>query len=81
MEPLTLVGRAQAPLREEEWKQLDGAVVRAVRRVLVGRKVLPVKQLAGVGVMTVDWDEISEMSPAVISMYGETPAEDIMLTV
>jgi len=31
MDPLTLVGRAQAPLREEEWKQLDEAVVRAVR--------------------------------------------------
>ena len=74
-----MVGRAQAPLREEEWKQLDEAVVKAVQPVLVGRRVLPVKQLAGVGVMTVDWDEISEMSEAVISMYGETPAEDIVV--
>jgi len=79
MDPLTLVGRAQAPLVEEEWKQLDEAVVKAVKPVLVGRRVLPVKQLAGVGVMTVDWDEISEMSEALISMYGETPAEDIVV--
>lgn len=79
MDPLTLVGRAQAPLVEEEWRQLDEAVVKAVKPVLVGRRVLPVKQLAGVGVMTVDWDEISEMSEALISMYGETPAEDIIV--
>lgn len=78
MEPLQLVGRAQAPLVEEEWRQLDEAVVKAVQPVLVGRRVLPVKQLAGVGVMTVDWDEISEMSEALISMYSETPAEDII---
>jgi len=46
---------------------------------LVGRRVLPVKALAGVGVMTVDWDELSEMSQAHISMYGETPAEDTII--
>jgi len=79
MDPLHLVGRAQAPLVEEEWKQLDEAVVKAVRPVLVGRRVLPVKPLAGVGVMTVSWDELTEMSDALISMYGETPAEDIIV--
>ena len=79
MDPLTLVGRAQAPLVEEEWKQLDEAVVRVAQPVLVGRRVLPVKQLAGVGVMTVTWDELTEMSEAVISMYGETPAEDTVV--
>lgn len=79
MDPLTLVGREQAPLVEEEWRQLDEAVVKAAQPVLVGRRVLPVKQLAGVGVMTVSWDEISEMSEALISMYGETPAEDIIV--
>lgn len=79
MDPLRLVGAGQAPLVEEEWKQLDEAVVRAVQPVLVGRRVLPVKQLAGVGVMTVAWDELTEMSEALISMYGETPAEDIIV--
>jgi len=79
MEPLQFVGRAQAPLIEEEWKQLDEAVVKAARRVLVGRKVLPVYNLADVGVMEVQWDELTEMSPATISMYGETPVEDIIV--
>jgi len=79
MDPLQLVGTAQAPLTEEQWKQLDEAVVRAVQPVLVGRRVLPAKQLAGVGVMTVTWDELTEMSEAIISMYGETPAEDIIV--
>jgi len=79
MDPLHLVGRAQAPLVEEEWKQLDEAVVRAVQPVLVGRRVLPVKALAGIGVMTVTWDELTEMGAALISMYGETPAEDQVL--
>ena len=79
MDPLHLVGRAQAPLVEEEWKQLDEAVVKAARPVLVGRRVLPVKPLAGVGVMTVNWDELTEMSEALLSMYGETPAEDIIV--
>jgi uncharacterized linocin/CFP29 family protein len=78
MEPLRLVGRAQAPLIEEEWKQLDEAVVKAARRVLVGRKVLPVYNVADVGVMEVQWDELTDMSPATISMYGETPVEDII---
>lgn len=78
MDPLRLVGREQAPLIEEEWKQLDEAVVKAARRVLVGRKVLPVYNLADVGVMEVQWDELTEMSPATISMYGETPIEDII---
>ncbi|MFQ6064127.1 MAG: family 1 encapsulin nanocompartment shell protein [Candidatus Bathyarchaeia archaeon] len=78
MEPLTLVGREQAPLVEEEWKQLDEAVVKAARRVLVGRKVLPVYNLADVGVMEVQWDELTELSPATISMYGETPIEDVI---
>jgi len=78
MEPLHLVGRAQAPLVEEQWKQLDEAVVKAARRVLVGRKVLPIYNLADVGVMQVQWDELTEMSPALISMYGETPAEDVI---
>lgn len=77
MDPLQLVGRSQAPLVEEQWKQLDEAVVKAARRVLVGRKVLPVYNLADVGVMQVQWDELTEMSPALISMYGETPAEDV----
>lgn len=79
MDPLTLVGRAQAPLVEEEWEQLDEAVVKAVQPVLVGRRVLPVKPLAGVGVMSVQWDKLTEMSEAVVSMYGETPAEDIIV--
>lgn len=78
MDPLRLVGREQAPLIEEEWKQLDEAVVKAARRVLVGRKVLPVYNLADVGVMEVQWDELTEMSPATISMYSETPVEDII---
>lgn len=78
MDPLRLVGRAQAPLVEEEWKQLDEAIVKAARRVLVGRKVLPVYNLADVGVMEVQWDELTELSPATISMYGETPIEDII---
>jgi len=78
MDPLQLVGRAQAPLVEEQWKQLDEAVVKAARRVLVGRKVLPIYNLADVGVMQVQWDELTEMSRALISMYGETPAEDVI---
>lgn len=79
MDPLHLVGRAQAPLMEEQWKQLDEAVVKAARRVLVGRKVLPIYNLADVGVMEVQWDKESDLSPARISMYGETPAEDILV--
>lgn len=79
MDPLTLVGRAQAPLVEEEWKVLDAAVVKAARPVLVGRRVLPVKKLAGPGVMSIQWDKLSEMSEALVSMYGETPSEDIII--
>jgi len=78
MDPLKLVGRAQAPLVEEEWQELDEAVVRAAQRVMVGRRILPVFNLESIGVMQVQWDEMAELSEGTLSMYGETPAEDII---
>jgi len=73
-----MVGRSQAPLVEEEWAQIDEAVVRAATRVLVGRRLLPVFPLESVGVMEVQWDVQAELSEATLSMYGETPAEDVI---
>lgn len=79
MEPLTLVGRHQSPLVEEEWKKIDEAVVRAATPQLVGRRLLPTYNLGGWGFMTVSWDELTEMSEATLDMYGETPSEDIIV--
>jgi len=63
---------------EEEWQQIDESVVREAQRVMVGRRVLPVYPLESVGVMEVQWDVQAELSDAILSMYGETPSEDII---
>jgi uncharacterized linocin/CFP29 family protein len=47
------LGRDLAPLSEEQWKQLDELVVGTARKVLVGRRVLPVYGPLGAGPVAV----------------------------
>ncbi len=47
------LSRDEAPLSAEEWSKLDEAVVNAARKLLVGRRFIPLTGPLGVGVQTV----------------------------
>ncbi len=51
--------REDAPLTAEEWTRLDDLVVQAARKVLVGRRFLPLYGPVGAGVQTVPVDSFS----------------------
>lgn len=51
--------RDDAPLTEREWERLDGMVVSAARRVLVGRRFISLAGPFGMGMQVVPLDKIS----------------------
>lgn len=63
--------RESAPLREEDWKQIDQLVVEVARRQLVGRRVVPVFGPLGAGAQDVDYDVFAGTDEAVVSTLGE----------
>lgn len=56
-------------------KQIDAELVEPLRRVLVGRKLVPVTPPAGFGVSAVEWSKVTEMSAGMVS-YAFTANED-----
>jgi uncharacterized linocin/CFP29 family protein len=64
--------RSTAPLREEEWRQIDTLVVEVARRQLVGRRFIPVFGPLGAGTQDVDYDVFTGTDAAVVSTLGES---------
>lgn len=64
--------RSSAPLRDEEWRQIDTLVVEVARRQLVGRRFIPVFGPLGAGTQDVDYDVFTGTDQAVISTLGES---------
>jgi uncharacterized linocin/CFP29 family protein len=64
--------RTAAPLRDEDWQQIDTVVVEVARRALVGRRVIPVFGPLGAGTQDVDYDVFTGTDEAVISTLGES---------
>lgn len=64
--------RNTAPLREEEWRQIDTLVVEVARRQLVGRRFIPVFGPLGAGTQDVDYDVFTGTDAAVVSTLGES---------
>ena len=64
--------RSNAPLREEEWRQIDTLVVEVARRQLVGRRFIPVFGPLGAGTQDVDYDVFTGTDAAVVSTLGES---------
>lgn len=52
------LGRDAAPLSEEQWEQLDEVVVSTARKLLVGRRVLPLFGPLGAGVPAVPTTQV-----------------------
>lgn len=64
--------RSTAPLREEDWRQIDTLVVEVARRQLVGRRIIPVFGPLGAGTQDVDYDVFTGTDAAVVSTLGES---------
>ena len=66
----TFLNRADSPLGPQDWEQIDAAVVDVARRVLVGRRILPVFGPMGAGIQDVDYDVFTGTGPAKIALFG-----------
>ena len=56
-------------------KKVDSKLIDPLRRVLVGRKIVPVTTPAGFGVSAVEWSKVTEMGSGMVS-YAFTANED-----
>lgn len=56
-------------------KKIDAQLVDPLRRVLVGRRLVPVTAPAGFGVSAVEWSKVTEMSEGMVS-YAFTTGDD-----
>ncbi|MBI4278988.1 MAG: bacteriocin family protein [Armatimonadetes bacterium] len=67
--------REHAPLSDEQWGQIDRAVTETARRLLVGRRVLPVFGPVGAGQQIVFRDTLAGRSAASVDRWGEGGGE------
>jgi len=63
--------RDDAPLSEEQWAAVDRTVVEAARRLLVGRRFIPLAGPFGAGVQSILFDVIGDVEQAAVDMQGE----------
>ena len=67
-------------LRKDEWKLLDGAVAGVIRERLVGVADLLsrglIRNLGGLGVLTVEWERMNDMNDAELDMSGVAPGRE-----
>ncbi len=68
---MTFLNRADSPLGPRDWDQIDATVVEVARRMLVGRRILPVFGPMGAGIQDVDYDVFTGTGPAKIALHGE----------
>ncbi len=72
--------RTNDVLRKDEWKQLDNALVEIARKRLVAVDELVSRGLTfnianGLGTTILEWEQVSDMDPANVSMSGTTEGE------
>lgn len=70
--PYDFLDRANSPLTDDEWKQIDTIVVEVARRQLVGRRFIPVFGPLGAGTQDVDYDVFTGTDEATVSTLGES---------
>ncbi len=72
--------RTNAVLRRDEWKQFDDALIAVARQRMPLVAMLVAKGLTfpienGLGTMILEWEDVSDMEPAAVSMAGVTREE------
>lgn len=76
MQSLTRVGLATGTLTSEEIKYIEEAIVKTVRPILVGRQLMPIRTLGHAGYQKYYYYTETDMSQALIDMYGEEESQD-----
>ncbi len=51
--------RNQAPMSEDEWESMDGTIVEVARKMLVGRRFIPLAGPMGLGTQYVTLDRLA----------------------
>lgn len=72
--------RTNATLRRDEWKQFDDVLIEVARQrmplvAMLVEKGLTHKIDNGLGTMILEWEDVSDMEPADVSMAGVTRGE------
>jgi uncharacterized linocin/CFP29 family protein len=76
MNPLTRVGRDTGILTTAEVNYIRSQVIRAAWPNLLGRTVMPTRQLGSWGYLKETYYTENDMTAAIISMFGEEKSED-----
>ncbi|MBV8087800.1 MAG: bacteriocin family protein [Chloroflexi bacterium] len=71
------LGRAEAPLTEAQWADLDRTVVDVARRTLVGRRLVHVFGPLGPGAQVAPNDRDHGRSTGVLDMLGEAGGDEV----
>jgi uncharacterized linocin/CFP29 family protein len=70
--------RTDSPISEEQYKLLDEKVYFAARKIVVGRRLLPIYGPLGLGVQQVSHDVLTEMADAIINFVFQTESKDVI---
>ncbi|MBI6546596.1 MAG: encapsulin, partial [Cyanobacteria bacterium NC_groundwater_1444_Ag_S-0.65um_54_12] len=68
----SFLNREESPLNTQDWEQIDNTIVESAKRVLTGRRFLPIFGPLGVGIQDVDYDIFTGTAPAQLAIFGET---------
>ncbi len=63
--------REEAPLTEEQWKQIDDMVVNTARNTLVGRRFIEITPVNDPSVQSVPYDTITGTNNGACGLFGE----------
>ncbi|MGI6209222.1 MAG: family 1 encapsulin nanocompartment shell protein [Anaerolineae bacterium] len=74
---MDLLLRQDAPLTEQEWEQIDNAVLQAARANLVGRRFISLYGPLGFGVQAVWVDRVEGVNPGTLGTYGEEETDEV----
>ncbi|NPV08864.1 MAG: bacteriocin family protein [Anaerolineae bacterium] len=77
---MELLLRQDAPLSDQEWEQIDSAVMQAARANLVGRRFISLYGPLGLGVQAVWVDKVKGVSPGTMGTYGEEETDEVVPT-
>ena len=79
---MDILDRASAPLSAAEWKALDDAMIKAVRQVVIGRRMIELQGPLGPGVYTIPYSVFcDEPAPVEMDLTGDQDAHVVSASV
>lgn len=74
---MDFLAREDAPLTEQEWERIDGAVMKAARANLVGRRFLSLHGPLGLGAQVTWVDALEGVTPGTVGVPGSGDAAPV----